>query len=93
MSEQQGITLATLPGSKNLNEKQFSGPLAKSCPIPANYSFSNMPIDGQLFPSVFVPSGQYYVSVEVLTNNVRVVLVKVYFEIPAGRTIEDDRMG
>ena len=71
----------------------FSDTLYKSCPVGANYSLSNVPIDGRFFPQVFLPTGMYYVTVEVLTNNVRVVLVKVYFEVPAGKTIEDDRMG
>lgn len=63
------------------------------CPVAANYHLTDLPIDGRLLPGIFLPSGEYYCTVELRSNETKVVSVKAYFEVPAGKNLEDDRMG
>lgn len=67
--------------------------IIQPCPQTGNLWVKDFPTDGSIFPKMFIPSGLYYASVESKVNGTRFVLVKTYFVVPSGTTIEDDSMG
>lgn len=65
----------------------------RPCPQNGTLWIKDYTLDGSVLPKVFLPAGSYYISVENFSNGTRYVHGKVYFIVPEGKTIEDDRMG
>lgn len=64
------------------------------CPFIGRYHIVDLPANGDFLNNMFFPVGDYMINVTVNTNsNEFVVNVKLFVNIPAGKTIEDDRMG
>lgn len=81
--------------------KHITTPRRLRCPYYGQLNVENLPINGELFNNMFLPVGEYMVN---LTATAKIVENKTekeefvwngkfYFIIPAGKTIEDDRMG
>lgn len=65
-----------------------------TCPFGGRFDIVNMPVTGDFLNNMFVPVGDYMANVTVNTNENELIWNgKFYFTIPAGKTIEDDRMG
>lgn len=65
-----------------------------TCPFYGRLDINNMPLTPQLFNNMFVPAGSYMANTSALTANNEIIWNgKFYFNIPEGKTIEDDRMG
>lgn len=65
-----------------------------TCPFIGRFDVVNMPILGSFFNNMFVPVGDYMANVTFNTNKTELIWNgQFYFTIPAGKTIEDDRMG
>lgn len=75
--------------------EKYGSNIYQGCPYSGNMTLNKLPLDGDLFPSIFIPAGDYYIHYNVtLDRGLRNVLdARFYFSIAAGRTIEDDRMG
>lgn len=72
---------------------KYSNILDAPCPQTGSIWAKDCPVDGSIFPKMFLPAGSYYISIENFSNGTKYVDAKVYFVIPEGKTIEDDRMG
>lgn len=64
-----------------------------SCPFVGRFDIRNFPINGALLLNMFVPVGDYMVNLTSFTNNEYIWNGRFFFNIPEGKTIEDDRMG
>lgn len=64
------------------------------CPFTGRFDIKKLPLTGNLFDNRFLPVGDYMANLT-LTTSAKELLWngKIYFNIPAGKTIEDDRMG
>lgn len=65
-----------------------------TCPFVGRFDIVNMPVTGSFLNNMFVPVGDYMGNVTMTTSTNELIWNgKFYFNIPAGKTIEDDRMG
>lgn len=63
-----------------------------TCPYIGPFSIEKLPVDGEMFGNPFLPAGDYYLNIS--TFNTQLMFSgQFYFNIPAGKTIEDDSMG
>lgn len=68
------------------------------CPfLPGNVSITNLPLTPSLVKNLFVPAGDYKLTLNTKVNSengfVSLLLMKIFINVPAGRTLEDDNMG
>lgn len=72
--------------------KEYSN-FVRRCPLTGNNSVENLPLNAQIFGGQLLPAGRYYYETIVHINGVQGLTYKVYFNVPAGKTIFDDAMG
>lgn len=65
-----------------------------TCPYKGQLDVKNLPLNGGLLENMFAPAWSYMVDLTANTSTNELIWnAKVYFVIPEGKTIEDDRMG
>ncbi len=69
-----------------------------SCPFIGQFEIVKFPLSGSIFKMLFLPVGDYMVNLTVSFGSIEsldkfIWNGKVFFNVPAGKTIEDDRMG
>lgn len=68
-----------------------------SCPYGGRFAILSLPLTSDLFANNFLPTGQYIVNFTMTTKMFKIEkllwYVKVYFEVPQGKTIEDEGLG
>lgn len=73
--------------------KEYSTDLWHPCPyVPGNLSISDLPLTASLVNNLFVPAGDYKLIVDTRIGEER-IMIMIFFVVPAGRTLEDDKMG
>lgn len=79
---------------KGLVQKYGTNIWQEDCPFTGNISVNKIPLDEHLFPSLFLPAGDYYLHgiVTIDHGKRKSIDMKGYFSIAAGKTIEDDRI-
>lgn len=76
--------------------KNYTTNIWQSCPLlPGNVSVNNLPLIASLVQNIFVPAGDYKLTVNSRVNKEKtsILLLSIFLNIPAGRTLEDDKMG
>lgn len=76
--------------------KKYSTNMIRPCPFTVgNLSVTNLPLTSSLLNNMFVPAGDYKLVITTKLNKEQVLAASItfYVNVPAGRTIEDDRMG
>lgn len=77
--------------------KNNSKNLWQPCPfrVGTDVALINLPLTSSLVQNLFVPAGDYKLIVEIRVGDEQTSLSKMtlFITVPAGRTIEDDRMG
>lgn len=63
-----------------------------SCPYKGPFYIENLPLTFEIFENPFLPSGDYYFNITTF-NTKLMSSIQLYFNVPAGITIEDDAMG
>lgn len=74
---------------------KFSTNVLQPCPIKGNLSIKALPLTAALVNNLFVPAGEYKLVIDTKVNKNKEFGINLafYVKVPAGRTIEDDRMG
>lgn len=73
---------------------KFSPGQVLGCPFIGRFDINRLPINGALFNNMFIPVGDYMVNLTASTSSHEVIWNgKFFFNIPEGKTVEDDRMG
>lgn len=76
--------------------KEYTTNLWSPCPfMPSNLSVINLPLTASLVKNIFVPAGDYKLVIDTLIDKEMrsISLLTIYINVPAGRILEDDRMG
>lgn len=64
------------------------------CPFIGKFSLNKWPANGGIVNNMFIPAGDYLLNNTFLTSSMEYIWNgKFFFNVPEGRTIEDDRMG
>lgn len=66
------------------------------CPfVPGHLAVTKLPLTASLLKNIFLPAGEYKLVLDIKVGKEMVpgILIKLFFDIPAGRTLEDDKMG
>lgn len=63
------------------------------CPFTGSLNIKNMPINWGIFNYAFLPTGSFLLNVTLNANRNFHFNGKIYFNVPEGKTVEDDRMG
>lgn len=64
------------------------------CPVMGEFLIKKLPFNGDFVQNIFLPVGDYMLNVTFLTSSMEFIWNgKFFVNIPAGKTIEDDRMG
>lgn len=64
------------------------------CPFIGRFDVVNLPVNGGFLNNMFLPVGDYMLNLTINTNSKEFLSnVKLFINIPAGKSIEDDRMG
>lgn len=68
-----------------------------TCPFNGQFAIRNLPLTSDLFANHFLPTGRYIVNFTMTTKMFKVEkfiwFVKVFFEVPQGKTVEDEGLG
>lgn len=77
--------------------KNYSTNLCQPCPVivGTNMSVTNLPLTSSLVQKIFVPAGEYKLVIEIRAGDKQTSMsrISLFITVPAGRTLEDDRMG
>lgn len=77
------------------NFKNYTTNVWHPCPfLPGNLSVNNLPLTPSLVKNLFLPAGDYKLVLNASgVEELPLVWLALFINIPAGRTLEDDRMG
>lgn len=78
------------------NFKNYTTNIWRPCPfLPGNLSVINLPLTSSLVNNLFVPAGDYKLVIDARVDDAKLsfLLITLFFNVPAGRTLEDDKMG
>lgn len=76
--------------------KKHATNLWHPCPfLPGNVSVTDLPLTASLVNNLFVPAGDYKLVIDIRFGEERSVgtLLTIFVVVPAGLTLEDDKMG